>query len=407
MRAKYCFTLLLLISIFTYPCTTAIISAKASADGRPMLLKNRDSDYLQNKVVSFTTGPIHFIGVVNTADLKNEEIWIGFNAEGFGIMNSASYNLKGNDTTKLTDQEGRVMKAALASCRTLADFENFLRQAAKPLGVEANFGVIDAEGGAAYYEVNNYTFTKYDVNDPQVAPDGYLIRTNYSCSGADNKGFGYIRYGTASELFGEQYSHSKFTDEFLIRIVPRCLIQKATGSNLEQALPENESDTTYVPFRDYIPRYSSASATVIKGVAAGEQKSGMMMWTILGFPLTSVAVPVWLLPDGAIPALLQSNNGKDARMNAIAMTLKKRVFPALNDAKENYIILGKLLNKSGTGIRQELNEVEAEVVRKGKILYGQICAAKAGEAEVRAFYLWLDDYIPDAIGNRLRNKSAH
>ena len=80
---------------------------------------------------------------------------------GFGIMNSASYNLKLNDdTTKISDLEGMIMKMALERCATLEDFEKMLNDLPKPLGVEANFGVIDANGGAAYYETDNFKFIK-------------------------------------------------------------------------------------------------------------------------------------------------------------------------------------------------------------------------------------------------------
>lgn len=132
-------------------------------------------------------------------------------------MNSAAYNLKGDDTTTLADREGLIMRQALAECATLMDFERLLDGLPKPLGVEANFGVIDAQGGTAYYEVNNFKFTKYDVNDPAAAPYGYLIRTNYSCAGEENKGFGYIRYSTASELFQKEYDAKKLSATFLIR----------------------------------------------------------------------------------------------------------------------------------------------------------------------------------------------
>ena len=82
------------LPFFINPCTTAVISGKATDDGRPLLLKNRDADALQNKLVYFFDGKYKFIGLVNSSDKENSEVWCGFNATGFGIMNSASYNLK-------------------------------------------------------------------------------------------------------------------------------------------------------------------------------------------------------------------------------------------------------------------------------------------------------------------------
>ena len=93
------FFIFLILTISVNPCTTAVVSGKATDDGRPLLLKNRDADALQNKLVYFFDGKYRFIGLVNSEDKDNKDVWCGFNAAGFGIMNSASYNLKINDTT--------------------------------------------------------------------------------------------------------------------------------------------------------------------------------------------------------------------------------------------------------------------------------------------------------------------
>ena len=386
------FFLLLLYLGTSIPCTTAVVSGKATADGRPLLLKNRDSNVLQNKLVYFFQGKFKFIGLVNSTDKENKEVWGGFNEVGFGIMNSASYNLKINDTTRLSDQEGKIMKLALESCMTLSDFETLLLNLPKPLGVEANFGVIDAEGGAAYYEVNNFTFIKYDVNDPDVAPNGYLIRTNFSFAGKENKGYGYIRYETASELFADKMKDGKITYEFLINDVPRCLIHSFTRTDLSKNLPE-ESENKYVFFRDYIPRYSTAAAIVIQGVKKNESPKFTTMWTILGFPLTSVIVPVWITDDGLLPKILVADTNENAPLCNLALSLKDKVFSQQNDAKENYLNLSALLNDKNTGIRQKLIRVEDEVIKKAKEKLSNWRKFGFNDTEVKEFYDWIDGYI--------------
>ncbi|MCJ7552697.1 MAG: hypothetical protein MUO34_02325, partial [Ignavibacteriaceae bacterium] len=110
MRSLFVALIILsLVTISIKPCTTAVVSGKATSDGRPLLLKNRDAGELKNRLVYFFDGKYRFIGLVNSPDKNNEEVWCGFNEAGFGIMNSASYNLKINDTTKLADQEGKLM----------------------------------------------------------------------------------------------------------------------------------------------------------------------------------------------------------------------------------------------------------------------------------------------------------
>jgi hypothetical protein len=400
MKKVVLVSFVILFSLSIIPCTTAVISGKATNDGRPLLLKNRDADALQNKLVYFSDGKYKFIGLVNSSDKENKEVWCGFNEAGFGIMNSASYNLKKNDTTKLSDREGLIMKLALESCATLEDFEKMLSEHSKPLGVEANFGVIDAQGGAAYYETDNFNFKKFDANDPETAPNGYLIRTNYSFSGTDNKGYGYIRYATASDLFANQFEKDKISFEFLINDVPRCLVHSFTKTDLTKSLPKSPEDKNYVYFRDFIPRYSTSAAIVVQGVKEGEASALTTMWTILGFPLSSVVIPVWLVDDGAMPNILKADETGNAPLCNLALKLKDHVFPDQNDASENYLDLAALMNKENTGVRQKLIPLEEQILSKAnKYLIGWR-ENEIKQDQVKEFYGWIDSFVIKDIKSR-------
>lgn len=396
MKNNFVIGLILFLFVFQaafLPCTTAIISGKATVDGRPLLLKHRDADALQNRLVFFTDGKYKYIGLVNSHDSTNAEVWAGFNEAGFGIMNSASYNLRLKDTSKLKDLEGFLMKKALQVCASLEDFEKLLSELPKPLGVEANFGVIDAFGGAAYYETDNYTYKKFDVNDLETAPNGYLIRTNYSFAGEENQGAGYIRYHTASKLFSDKYEAGKFSFDFLLNDIPRCLTHSFTKENLFEQMPEKYDDTRYVYFRDYIPRYYSSAAVVIQGVMPDESPRLSTMWTILGFPLSSVAVPVWITDEGKLPLILQGNEKGIAPLCDLALKLKDKMFSTQKDARENYINLAAVVNKENTGILQKLVPVEDEVLLKAKKHINEWRGNGFRENEAKAFYNWIDDNL--------------
>ena len=181
-------------------CTSAIISADASASGRPMLWKHRDTSNTDNKVeyISGEDGEFSFVALFNADDRECKEAWIGMNEVGFAVMNTASYNIK-NDNVPASkmDKEGLLMAMALKACTTVEDFENFLINLPKPMGVEANFGVIDAYGNGAFYETNNDSFVKFDLKQ---SPNGVLIRTNYSHSGRTGEGYGYVREANAEHL---------------------------------------------------------------------------------------------------------------------------------------------------------------------------------------------------------------
>lgn len=386
--------------VTVYPCTTAVVSGKATEDGRPILLKNRDADVLQNKIVFFSDGKFKFIGLVNSTDRENKEVWGGFNESGFAIMNSASYNLKRDDTTRLSDREGIIMKLALETCSSLEDFEQMLLKLPKPLGVEANFGVIDAKGGAAYYETNNFDYIKFDVNDTNVAPNGYLIRTNFSFAGEENKGFGYIRYSTASNLFKNKFENEKISFEFLLKDVPRCLVHSLTQTDLTKSLPQSEEQEDYVFFRDFIPRYSTSAAIVVQGVKKDEEATLTTMWTILGFPLSSVVVPIWLLDDGSLPKVLQADETGNAPLCDIALKLKSKVFPQQNDATQNYLNLAALINQSNTGVYQKLMPIEELVILKAKTHLNNWRKGGLNKDEVNDFYSWIDSFLIREIESR-------
>ncbi len=72
-------------------------------------------------------------------------------------MNTQSYNLvEIKDGEERGVANGRIIYRALEVCATVEDFRHFLDTIAKPSMIEANFGVIDAKGGAALFEVDYY-----------------------------------------------------------------------------------------------------------------------------------------------------------------------------------------------------------------------------------------------------------
>ena len=223
MRSLLLTILLLLFGINSYECTTAVISGKATKDGRPLLWKHRDTESFNNKMVFIKGRLYNFVGLVNSQDDRSE-VWGGTNSEGFSIINSYSYNLKPLDDSSVKDnQEGIIMYLALECCATAQDFQNLLDTLEKPYGVEANFGIIDAHGGAVYFEVNNFQYKKYDANDSKIAPNGYLIRTNFSFSGRENEGEGYNRQLTANKIIEDAYNGKNLTPYFFLDEASLCL----------------------------------------------------------------------------------------------------------------------------------------------------------------------------------------
>lgn len=185
------------ISFKAFCCTSVIISGGVRADGRPVMLKHRDTGELNNRMEWFQGSIYSFIGLVNSPS-QGGEVWSGVNSAGFCIMNTATYDLKDDDVpSSEMDKEGIVMYKALGICRSLQDFENMLDSLPKPWGVEANFGIIDALGEAAYYEVDNHSWKRFDVADQ---PGGYMVVTNFTRSGRKEDRKGVDRFQKASRI---------------------------------------------------------------------------------------------------------------------------------------------------------------------------------------------------------------
>ena len=310
-----------------FACTSVIISGKATANGRPLMLKNRDTEHFNNRIEYFR-GPVYsFIGQVNS-ESEGGEVWAGTNSAGFCIMNTASYNIKDDDVpAEMMDREGILMFRALGVCATVKDFENLLDNMSKPLYVEANFGIIDASGGAAWYEVNNDGWVKYDVNE---IPEGYRVVTNFSESGREEDYKGYERWLTASSIMGEIYSNSEngvmdIGPHDLLYGISRSYRNAMTGIdwlNDYYNLRNNSNFTGIIDDQDLIPRRITSSSIVFEGVKAGGNPQFTVMWTVLGYPCCTVSVPLLVTDSDIIPSYMKSS---DTSQNAWMCDLARRV----------------------------------------------------------------------------------
>lgn len=387
--------LLSVISEQTYACTTFLMSGKYTPDGKPLLYKNRDTDEMQNSLVFFSDGRYKYIGLVDGTSDWDKMVWGGYNEAGFAIMNSAAYNNNIGDTTKFKDQEGIIIKLALKTCRTLADFEKLLTTLPRPMGLDANFGVIDAFGGAAFYETGNTKFVKFDANDQGIAPDGILIRTNHSMSADLSKGYGFCRYNTAVAALKKAGEEGKMSPRFLFNYLSRNLYHSITKTDLSADMPEQRNNPEFKFFIDYIPRALTASAILIVGAKDNEHTGDAMMWTILGFPLTSVAVPAWISAGDKLPRVVAMDTSLRSPICIAALKFKEECFPITYDRGNNYINLSAVINKQNNGYTQMLKPVEEAIFEKAGSLITEIESGRKNSGDIQSFYSWIDRYLSE------------
>lgn len=363
------FLLICFISLLSIPaiaCTSAIIGAKATSSGRPMLWKNRDTSTIDNKVeyVEGKNGNHSYVALFNASDRNLEEAWMGMNDVGFAVMNTASYNIKDDKVPqKEMDKEGVLMTKALRACVTVDDFARLLDSLPRPMGVEANFGVIDAYGHGAFFETNNHSYVRYDLSDS----NGHvLVRTNYSHSGRPDEGYGFIREANACHLLEPYVQDGNITPELLTENLSRSF-----WHDLKQR-DYSEGTERWVIDQDFIPRYKSTATVVIEGclpvdsqitLTPEEVGAEYIMWTGIGYPPCSEIIPVWCKPDGVDPQLRGLLPDGHSEMGDKVKARRDEVFPFKKGNADKYIDMTRLFNPEGTGYVQVLVPKNLETYR--------------------------------------------
>lgn len=328
VRSIFIYVIAVLAPIASCACTSMIVSAKASASGRPLLWKHRDCSCESNFIerIDAKDGNYGYIALFNAGDSLLAEAWIGVNDTDFAIMNTASYNLA-PDTATYKDREGFIITEALKRCATVDDFEQLLNNMAKPLGVQANFGVIDAMGNGAYFETDDYTYRKYDLKQTS---DGVLVRTNFSESGNNSEGYGYIRYRNTYDLLQDKITAKTLTPADLTEGVSRSFYHSLIGHDFAT------DSVRWVIDQDFVPRNSSTASIVIEGAAPGDLRGARsVMWTALGYPPCAVvkAVTADKLPKDLRPVL----PGFKSPASEAAAKLKLKAFPIKRGNGSHYI----------------------------------------------------------------------
>lgn len=396
----------ILASETSFACTSVVVSGRVTPDGRPLLWKHRDSDFFQNAIKFFKGEKYSYFGVVNSADKNPDEIWIGTNSAGFSIMNTQSFNLEPSvPEAEKGPANGRVMKRALEVCATVEDFCRFLDTLSKPSGLEANLGVIDAKGGAVMIEVGYYGYKVYDANDPAVAPFGYVARTNFSFSGEIHTGYGYVRYQNEERLLTPAAGKGILTPEWILQEVARSFENPLMGIDLESGMYNPPYTSGWFVDHDLISRRSSCSSVVIQGVKDGESPELTVMWTILGYPPTGVAVPLLLKgADRLLPAMvLRDNKTGVAAVCDHSQTLADRVYSySQGSGTDRYFNWDALFNASGKGYMQQLVELEHSIFKTSEpVIEGWRKAGKVDVKELELMYGKIENAVLEKYGTLL------
>jgi hypothetical protein len=352
-------------------CTTLVIAPAASADGAPMLWKNRDTDTLDNKVLFVREAPYSYLGLVNAEDTSGRWVYAGLNSAGFAIFNTVAYNLPEDEGMK--DLEGLVMADALRTCATVEEFGAWLdRNKGRNLGCWTNFGVLDASGKAWLFEVHNKGFIKKDAAGD---PSGRLVNTNFSRSGNEGAGAGYLRFDRAHQIL-DGFKGARLTPEIIFTALARdtghVWLHSPTLMDLASL---SGKEPRWIMALHTINRGDTSAAVVIQGRSKDRPAT---FWVALGEPVCAIAIPLWV-EAGDSPALLYT--GEKSALNLESRRLSARLHPNREKDKMDYMNLSPLQNAEGTGFWPVIENAEVAI----RLETGRFLKQKRSPEELRAF----------------------
>lgn len=386
------FTLFLLSQPQAEGCTVGVVSGKYTSDGRPLIWKNRDSNTLDNVYIYVTGGKYNYTAVVPIGDMAGKRVLYGHNEAGFAVMNSTANNIRAEKGAENNPLNANVMRQGLAKCATVAEFVEMIRELV-PHTYGSNYGCFDAQGNVAIVEVGKNGVHVYDANDPEIAPHGYIVRSNYAMSHDSEGGGGFCRYEAATELFEQAYLKNNLNWKEVLSF-SRSLKHGYTKQNLYDVMPRNDKKEVISYFQDFIPRFSTASSVVIQGVKEGEPPILTTSWVMIGSPLTTVIVPVWMADNHNLPACVSRDENVHCEMLSLSNILKDNLFSIKNKEGQSYIKLNLLINKKKTGILQKVISAEKEIIEKGVALQQQFRKDGAINNSLSDdYYKWLDEYV--------------
>jgi hypothetical protein len=366
------------------PCTLAVISGRATANGRPLMWKNRDTSDPNNKLMAFKGPKYDFIAVVISEAVDPGEVWGGQNAAGFALMNSQADDL--SDGAKKLDGAGNgaFMKLALGECATVRDFEALLVREKGKWDLAANFGVIDAEGGACFFETRRDSFVRFDTRDPRVAPFGAIVRTNFAFTSPDPMlGGGFDRFERIGHIIEAARPQGRIDARFILREASRDLIHEKLHSNpLARPLPDDPAAPLYVHTNDTINRNTSVSVLVFEGAPSRDRADLGTMWVLLGQPVTGVAVPVWPA-SGRVPAV--TTGPKTAPLNDVARAIAAYLYPDQRGRMYQYLNVTRLRTYGGEGVLPKLFRVEDRAMARTAAKWAEWAANKPSAADMADF----------------------
>ncbi|MBE0665924.1 MAG: hypothetical protein IH584_08865, partial [Candidatus Aminicenantes bacterium] len=184
------------------------------------------------------------------------------------------------------------------------------------------------------------------------------INTNFARSGEAGTGAGYLRFERASQLFG-QIPPGQISPYLILGRISRdtghALVQQPVYSQFKAF---SAKKPFWIATRDTIDRESTSAAVVVCGRKPDQKNSLATLWVMLGEPLFTIAIPMWVEAGASAIPLAQ---GDKAALYLESKRLKKTARPHPESDRREYLEATRLDNLEGTGFLPGLLETEKKI----------------------------------------------
>jgi len=350
-------------------CTIGIASGSVTQNGKPLIWKTRDRASKPHNQVYYNTDFEHnFVSVVDSTETIS---WMGVNEEGFAILNSAAYDL----IEERDNNHGYMMQYALGEFTSVQEFEDYLISTNGDRTAWGNFAVLDRTGEVAFFEVSNSQYMRFDADDSTT---GWLVRTNFSVSGSGDVGLD--RYLRSVDIISELADEDELSAQNLFKYNLRDL---SDPNSNEIEIPFEGQSQLGRPYgffdtRNSISDHSSVSGVVFQGVNFDEDPKLSVMYTALGNPLFTPAVPVF--PIAQPSSYLYNENGH-ADFNTKSLELKEIFY----SSSTSYLIDTFCLESEDNNFLNEIIALEENVFEETEELINQLSETGFTDSDLSDF----------------------
>ena len=347
MKRLTIFTLLLFaIYAEAFACTSAVVAPHRSSEGVPLLWKHRDNTVGTNTRIDYITGgKYNYTAVVPNNHRYATGVYAGINEVGFGIISTATKNLPESTpeeykACRRRRLRGGAMWNGLRECTTIDEFEELLKTTKRSRRSHSNFGVGDATGAVAYFEVWDVGYRRYDVD--KSGNDGFDVRANFShCGDPKKNGSSEYRYNLIMKEMGAH--QGKFT--------PQDFIGYSRSYNSIKYGNVLDLERRYYCSNHTVPRTWTVGVFVM--VCDGENPR---MLAMNGHPVSSLAVPIYVKAGKNIPECVHGD-----AMRLLSNDFREKAYTLVGDKKKKKRLLNKELIRQVLDIKQPKVKMPSEM----------------------------------------------